>query len=139
MRPHPGAERQTTVAVMPRRSTRERVLLVLWPAFLMAGVLEMMLFAVVDPSSLEWFGVEPIGWSRNAVYSVTFFIFWAVISVSAFITMLLDGLHHHAARGPGPPFGRRPRVGEAPGGAGHDSTHPHCVEPTLSPRVPCER
>jgi hypothetical protein len=100
MRPHPGAERQTTVAVMPRRSTRERVLLVLWPAFLMAGVLEMMLFAVVDPSSLEWFGVEPIGWSRNAVYSVTFFIFWAVISVSAFITMLLEAPGHPSADDP---------------------------------------
>lgn len=100
MRPHPGAERQPAAPLMRQRSLRERVLLVLWPAFLMAGVLEVMLFAVVDPSGLEWFGVEPIGWSRNAVYSVTFFIFWAVISASAAITVLLEAPGHPSADDP---------------------------------------
>lgn len=73
-----------------RPSLRERVLLILWPAFLMAGVLEMLVFVVVDPSSLHWFGVEPIGWPRSAVYSVTFFIFWGVIATSGAITALLE-------------------------------------------------
>jgi hypothetical protein len=71
------------------RPLRKRALLVLWPAFVMAGVLEMMTFAVVDPSSLHWFGGEPIEWSRSAVYSVTFLIYWGVISVSAGVTQWL--------------------------------------------------
>ena len=73
-----------------RRPFCERVLLILWPAFLMAGVLEMMVFAVVDPSGMHWFGTELIEWSRSAVYSVTFFIFWGVIATSGAITALLE-------------------------------------------------
>ena len=73
-----------------RLPLRSRVLLILWPAFLMAGVLEMMVFAVVDPSGMHWFGADPIEWSRSAVYSVTFFMFWGVISTSGAITALLE-------------------------------------------------
>ena len=86
---HPTAEPppQATDGVRP---FRERALLILWPAFVMAGVLEMLVFAVVDPDSLQWFGLEPLNWTRTAVYSVTFLIFWFVISTSAAITKLLD-------------------------------------------------
>lgn len=62
---------------------------VLWPSFLMAGVLEMLTFAVVDPGSLHWFGGPPIDWSPLAVYTVTFFIFWGVIAVGSALTLLL--------------------------------------------------
>ena len=72
------------------RPFRQRALLILWPAFVMAGVLEMLVFAVVDPTSLQWFGAEPLQWSRSAVYSLTFLIFWAVIATSGAITELLD-------------------------------------------------
>ncbi|HJV60741.1 MAG TPA: hypothetical protein VJ743_07325 [Albitalea sp.] len=71
-------------------------MLILWPAFVMAGVLEMLVFVVVDPTSLHWFGGEPLQWSRSAVYSVTFFIFWIVIATSGAITQLLE------APGPAP-------------------------------------
>lgn len=66
-----------------------RVLMILWPAFVMAGVLEMLVFVVVDPGSLSWWGVQPLAWSRSAVYSATFFIFWGVIATSTAITQLL--------------------------------------------------
>lgn len=62
---------------------------VLWPAFLMAGVLEMLVFAVVDPGELHWFGGTAIQWPRQAVYTITFLIIWAVMSVSGAITALL--------------------------------------------------
>jgi hypothetical protein len=65
-----------------------RALQILWPAFLMAGVLEMLIFAVVDPGELQWFGGPAIAWSRQAVYTATFFICWAVISVSNALTAL---------------------------------------------------
>lgn len=64
--------------------------MILWPAFVMAGVLEALVFFVIDPMSLRWYGVHPIDWSRTAVYSVTFLIFWAVIATSSAITSLLD-------------------------------------------------
>lgn len=67
-----------------------RALLILWPAFVMAGVLEMLVFAVVDPDGLHWFGGDPVAWSRSTVYSVTFLIFWGVISTSTAMTQLLE-------------------------------------------------
>lgn len=62
---------------------------VLWPAFLVAGVLETLTFAVIDPADLRWFGSTPIGWSSSAVYTVTFLLYWLVISLSGALTLLL--------------------------------------------------
>lgn len=61
---------------------------VAWPAFLLAGVLEMLVFALVDPSQLHWHG-QAIEWSRPAVYTVSFFVFWAVIAASGALTAVL--------------------------------------------------
>jgi hypothetical protein len=67
----------------------ERALTVLWPAFVMAGVLEALVFAVVDPELMSWFGGAPLGLSRQAVYTITFFIFWGVIATASAMTQLL--------------------------------------------------
>ncbi len=74
----------------PAPAFARQALMILWPAFVMAGVLEMLVFAVVDPGELRWFGADPIEWSRSTVYSVSFFIFWGVIAISAAITALLE-------------------------------------------------
>lgn len=63
---------------------------ILWPAFLFAGVLEMMVFAVIVPHDMRWFGGALIGWSPVAIYSVTFFIFWSVIAGAGALTALLS-------------------------------------------------
>ena len=55
---------------------RQLVMTILWPAFLMAGVLEALVFVVVDPTDLRWFGGEAVGLSVEAVYTVTFLIIW---------------------------------------------------------------
>ena len=68
----------------------QRALAILWPAFLMAGVLEMLVFVVVDPGDLRWFGGAPVELSREAVYTVTFLIFWGVIAFSGALTSLLS-------------------------------------------------
>ena len=62
---------------------------ILWPAFLMAGVLEMLVFALIDPRDLHWFGGAPVELSTSAVYSLAFFVFWAVISTAGALTQLL--------------------------------------------------
>lgn len=64
---------------------------ILWPAFLMAGVLEVGVFALVDPSDLHWLGGAPIEASRQAIYSLAFMAFWAVIAVACAFTALLLG------------------------------------------------
>jgi hypothetical protein len=63
---------------------------ILWPSFLMAGVLEVLVFAVVDPAELHWFGGASIEWPMRAIYTVTFLIFWGVISTSGALTALLS-------------------------------------------------
>ncbi|WP_374676379.1 hypothetical protein [Ideonella sp.] len=67
-----------------------RALCILWPAFVMAGVLETLVFAVVDPQHLQWFGVAPVEWQPLTLYSVAFFVFWLVISASAAMTQFLS-------------------------------------------------
>jgi len=59
-----------------------------WPAFLVAAVLEMVVFAMVDPVDLHWFG-QPVALSREAVYTLAFFFFWGVTMASSALTTLL--------------------------------------------------
>lgn len=49
---------------------------VIWPAFLMAGLMEVLVFAMVDPQDLHWFG-QPVALSAQAVYTLAFFVFWS--------------------------------------------------------------
>jgi len=67
----------------------KRWMSVLWSAFLVAAVLEMMVFAVVDPANLHWLGGEAIELSPRAVYTLAFFLFWAVSAVGAALALLL--------------------------------------------------
>jgi hypothetical protein len=66
----------------------QRLMWIIWPAFLMAGLLEVLVFGLVDPQDLQWFG-HPIELSRQGVYSVAFFVFWGVTMLSSGLTTLL--------------------------------------------------
>jgi len=63
-------------------------LTILWPSFLMAGVLEALVFAAIDPSELHFdhLGFEP---SPQAIYTLGFLVFWGVLSTSGAISALL--------------------------------------------------
>jgi hypothetical protein len=50
----------------------QRVLWVLWPAFLVAAVAELVFFALIDPADLSVFGV-PLEAGRMPIYAVGFF------------------------------------------------------------------
>ena len=65
-----------------------RLLLIMWPAFLAAGLLTMLVFAMVDPQDLHWFG-HPLALSRAWVYTLAFFAFWAIVAVASSMTALL--------------------------------------------------
>lgn len=66
----------------------KRWMWIAWPAFLVAGVLEILVFAMVDPQDLHWFG-QPVALSRQGVYTLAFFVFWGVVMVSSGLTTLL--------------------------------------------------
>ena len=67
----------------------QRWMWIAWPAFLMAGVLEVLVFAMVDPQDLHWLG-QPVPLSREGVYTVAFFVFWALAMASRALTTLLS-------------------------------------------------
>ena len=66
----------------------QRIMWIVWPSFLMAGVLEMLVFAMVDPQDLHWFG-QAVQLSRQGIYTVAFFAFWLVTLLSSALTALL--------------------------------------------------
>jgi hypothetical protein len=68
---------------------RKRLMVIAWPAFLVAAVLEMVVFALVDPSNLHWFG-SPLALTREAVYTLAFFVFWGLTMASSALTTLLS-------------------------------------------------
>ena len=67
----------------------QRWMWIAWPAFLVAAVLEMLVFALVDPSELHWSG-HALEWSRQTVYTVSFFVFWVGAMASSALTTLLS-------------------------------------------------
>jgi hypothetical protein len=58
------------------------VLQILWPAFLGAGLLELLVFAHVDPADVHTLAGAPVELSRQAVYTLSFFGFWAVVAAA---------------------------------------------------------
>jgi hypothetical protein len=71
------------------KASQRRFGSIVWPAFLMAGVLEIIVFALVDPGSLHWFGGTPIELGATTIYSIAFFVFWVVIAAAGLMTQLL--------------------------------------------------
>jgi hypothetical protein len=67
----------------------QRVSSVLWPSFLMAAVMEIVVFASVDPGELHWVGEQALPMSDATVYSLAFFVFWAVIGAACLLTLRL--------------------------------------------------
>ena len=67
---------------------QQRLMWIAWPSFLMAGVIEMLVFALVDPHDLNWFG-HALDMSRQGIYTLSFFAFWLVTGLSSALTALL--------------------------------------------------
>ncbi len=66
-----------------------KLMVIVWPAFLAACGLQALVFALFDPLELHWSGA-PLAWSRQAVYTAGFFLFWGATLVSSALTALLD-------------------------------------------------
>ena len=61
---------------------------ILWPAFVMAGVAELLFFTVIDPSELYFLG-NPVDVGPIATYSIGFFLFWVLAAASSAFTVFL--------------------------------------------------
>ena len=64
--------------------TIQKIIAVLWPSFLTAGVATILFFTAFDPDLL----MEVIGYemSRLGVYTIGFFLFWILTSTSCALT-----------------------------------------------------
>lgn len=66
-----------------------KLIQVLWPSFLIAGLAEALFFTIVDPQQLYLFG-EPVDYSAVATYSIGFFGFWLICAASSLTTIFLQ-------------------------------------------------
>ncbi|MFM1992078.1 MAG: hypothetical protein RJA99_5035 [Pseudomonadota bacterium] len=73
---------------MPR--TPREWIAVLWPAFVAACLLEIVVFAAFDPHDFTLFGWQVDADNRDAVYSVAFFAFWAICAAAGVVTWSLS-------------------------------------------------
>ena len=78
---------------MPPADSREpaRVrywVLVAWPSFLAASLLEALVFAMVDPGELHWpdFLFQA---TRQGVYTMAFFAFWLIVMACSSLVLWL--------------------------------------------------
>ena len=61
---------------------------ILWPAFVMAGVAELLFFTVIDPNELFFLG-RPVDVGPIATYSIGFLLFWTLAAASSAFTVFL--------------------------------------------------
>ena len=73
------AERQTQENI----PTTQKVIAVLWPSFLVAGLETIVFFTLFDPQYV----FTEYNISRTGAYSVGFFLFWGFAALPSFLTM----------------------------------------------------
>jgi hypothetical protein len=62
---------------------------ILWPSFLMASFLEMLVFGFLDPQDIHFLGLNQPE-IRKTVYAISFFVFWALTMLSSSLSILLS-------------------------------------------------
>ncbi|HET7672518.1 MAG TPA: hypothetical protein VFK84_19070 [Burkholderiales bacterium] len=75
-----------------------RLMLILWPSFVAAGVAEMVFFNIFDPSDFDA--------GRLAAYSIGFFLFWSLAAMSSALTCFLQRSRDEVNRCPLEPVDR---------------------------------
>ena len=73
----------------PPRPLAQKVGAVLWPSFFAACVATMVFFAFVDPLQLRDITFPGVEISREAGYSIAFFMFWLATASSSLFTWIL--------------------------------------------------
>ena len=71
----------------------------LWPSFLSASALELLVFAGFDPQDVNLFGL-PLEPERAAVYSITFLLFWLITAAAGIVTRAMSAGDDQSADSP---------------------------------------
>lgn len=87
--------------------TAQRLIHILWPSFIVAGLSEGLFFTLFDPTELSVLG-NPVTAGRLAIYSVGFFCFWAVAAFSSSLTCFFQRTAAEINRCPIPDPADRP-------------------------------
>lgn len=66
----------------------KKLIWILWPSFVTAGVGTVLLFSLLDPVDLRFVG--PLELGRKAGYTLAFFFFWALAAASSWLTCFLQ-------------------------------------------------
>lgn len=61
---------------------------ILWPSFLMAGVASAIIFAMIDPLDIVFFGYFRA--DRQAVYGIGFFLLWLMAALSSALSLYMS-------------------------------------------------
>jgi len=65
-----------------------RIMIILWPSFLMAGVASAVVFAFIDPLDVAIFGyIHP---TREWLYAFGFFLFWLMAGLSSALSIVMN-------------------------------------------------
>ncbi|MEW9897575.1 hypothetical protein ABWL39_02900 [Chitinivorax sp. PXF-14] len=62
---------------------------ILWPSFLVAGIMTSLFFTFVDPADLVVFGTS-LARYRMATYSLGFFVFWLFAAGDSWLTLFFQ-------------------------------------------------
>jgi hypothetical protein len=73
----------------PPRPMAQRIGAIAWPSFFAAGVATMIFFAFVDPLSLRDISLPHWDITREAGYTIAFFLFWSATAASSLFTWIL--------------------------------------------------
>lgn len=72
-----------------RGGTMKCVIWILWPSFIVAGVMDIVFFTLFDPLELLYDG-GPLFESRLAAYSLGFIAFWVFAAASVCLTLFFQ-------------------------------------------------
>jgi hypothetical protein len=73
----------------PPRPLAQKAGAILWPSFFAAGVATMVFFAFVDPLQLRDITFPGTELTREAGYTIAFFLFWAATASASLFTWIL--------------------------------------------------
>ena len=68
---------------------KRQLMWILWPAFLVAGMADGLVFSLFDPRDMQIFG-EPVNLGPRAIYSIGFLLFWVFAATSSALTCVLQ-------------------------------------------------
>lgn len=68
---------------------KRRLLWVVWPSFLSAGLLSMLVFSAARPEDMKGFGGLLTEMSATGVYTLAFLSFWVICAIGSTLTLTL--------------------------------------------------